>query len=96
MFDKMKYVTSGINRTLDYKVQVMLWRMIDSLQGEKDYLQVFELTRIDGFITKIVNKQEEPEYLKEYLVKESISEEYVKVYVIDDGAYSTMLLSSEY
>jgi len=96
MFDKMKYVTSGINRTLDYKVQVMLWRMIDSLQGEKDYIQVFELVRVDDHTTKIVHKQENPEYKKSYLIHESINENLVRVFVIDDGDYATMLLASEY
>lgn len=96
MFDKMKYVTRGINSTLDYKVQLMLWNMINNLEGEKDYLQVFELTRVDDHSIKILHKQEEPEYVKEYLVKESIKEEYIKVFVIDDGPHSTMLLADEY
>lgn len=96
MFDKMKLVTSGINSTLSLELQVMLWNMIDNLEGERDYLQVFELTRTDAQNIRIVHKQEEPEYEKSYSKPESIDEDHIKVFVIDDGDYSTMLLSSEY
>jgi len=96
MFDKKKYVTRGIDSTLGLHVQLMLWRMIDNLEGEKDYLQVFELTRIDDNTSKIVHRQEEPEYEKSHILHVGINEDAVKVFVIDDGNYSTMLLASEY
>ena len=44
---------------------------------------------------KIIHEQEQPEYLKEYLLKlyDPIT---AKVYVIDSDTYSTMLLAEEY
>jgi hypothetical protein len=97
MFDKKKYVTRGIDSTLGLHVQLMLWRMIDNLEGEKDYLQVFEMTKINENTLKIVHRQEEPAYEKSHTLHvDSITEDSVKVFVIDDGDYSTMLLASEY
>lgn len=96
MFNKLKYATQGINLELNIRIQMMLWGMIDKLDAEKDYLQVFEITQLSDETIKIHHKQEEPEYHKEYLVAEKISKEFVKVFVIDDGDYATMLLASEY
>ena len=62
--------------------------------GSKDYLQVFELKPV-GCLQSITHSSEEPEYHMEYLLPldTPIKE---KLYIIDDGDHSTMLLASEY
>lgn len=72
----------------------ILWYMVDTMSAEKDYLQVFELSVNNGQ-QHIVHKQEQPDYLMEYTfnVTDPIA---AKIYVIDDGSHSTMLLAEEY
>ena len=96
MFDKAKYVTAGINRILEMETQMFLWKMILDLEGERDYLQVFELVRISENKVKITHRQEEPDYENVIVANLAIPEGFIKVFVIDDGDYSTMLLASEY
>lgn len=101
MFDNNRYMTSGIQQEIPVELQAFMWGCIDDLrkQGrELDYLQVFELDRersVDVFFQKIIHRQEVPNYEKTYYM---FSEETVKekVFVIDSGEYSTMLLSSDY
>ena len=61
---------------------------------DKDYLQVFYLSADNGR-QRIKHTQEIPEYTKEYVLKVNspITE---KIFVIDDKAYSTMILANEY
>lgn len=62
----------------------------------KDYLQVFEFT-VEGNKQRIIHSQEEPEYKREYLLKLTDALFFVgKIFVIDDGDHSTMILASEY
>ena len=71
-----------------------MWEMINNLPADRDYLQVFSLSEADGR-QRIKHTQEEPEYCKEYLfdIEKPVTE---KIFVIDDGTYSTMLLANEY
>ncbi len=101
MFGKEKrYITKGINEVVDIRLQVFLWRAIDNLKDkvEKvDYLQVFEIEKEYGTI-RIKHRQEVPEYNEEYILELcdiDVSRK-IKVFVIDDGDYSTMLLAEEY
>lgn len=78
-----------------------MWIMIESMEiEEKDYLQIFELSKVvaDGKVfQKIIHRQEQPEYKKSVTVlanEEDIVEK--KVYVIDDVSHCTMLLAEEY
>lgn len=66
--------------------------MIDDLQGviKLDYLQIFNLS--DNIITHI---QEQPEY-KNTIKNPFTVLEPLKIFVIDNGIYSTMLLPKEY
>lgn len=102
MFDsKSRYVTSGIQQEVPLELQLFLWSCIDSLKdqgNELDYLQVFEITGEFGDELSHLNiehRQEVPEYNKTYVVT---SEEPInaKIFVIDDGEYTTMLLAEEY
>lgn len=97
MFNKEnRYMTSGVQNEIPVSVQIILWNKIDELKIEKDYLQVFELNPIEGGALQIVHKQEEPKYKKvSYLITDKIKSA-IKIYVIDAGYYSTMLLATEY
>lgn len=88
MFDNERCITSRVQKDISVSIQTMLWNMIDNLQGiiELDYLQSFILK--DNTIT---HEQEKPEYMHIIEVPFSVSEP-IKIYVIDNGTYSTMLL----
>ena len=64
------------------------------LPEPRDYFQVFEL-KPAGNLQSITHTSEKPEYRMEYLIPTDspITE---KLYIIDDGDHSTMLLASEY
>ncbi len=96
MFNKKRYITKGIELKLNLEIQTLLWNMIEELEGEKDYLQVFELIKIDKDRLKIIHKQEVPDYHNESIVNYEFDEKYLKIFVIDDVDYSTMLMASEY
>jgi ABC-type dipeptide/oligopeptide/nickel transport system ATPase subunit len=101
MFNKEnRYVTKGVNENLDIRLQIMIWNLINELkeQIEVDYLQVFNISQINKSRIKITQEQEVPEYKAEYEIerKDFTLESDVKIYVIDDGEYSTMILEEEY
>lgn len=97
MFNKEKrYMTAGVQNEIPVSIQIILWDKIDELKIEKDYLQIFELIPIEGGALEIVHKQEDPKYKKvSYLITDKINTA-IKIYVIDAGYYSTMLLATEY
>jgi hypothetical protein len=96
-----RYMTKGIQQDISLELQLLMWNCIDTLKSEGkelDYLQVFELTKEkEGDISfqKIEHRQEVPEYNMTFRVfpKEMVN---AKVFVIDDGQYSTMMLAEEY
>ncbi len=94
MFDNERYLTCGVDSTIPLDLQLFLWDCVEHMPAPKDYLQVFELSSA-GPMQSITHSSEEPEYRKVYLIP---SEAPIKdkVYIIDDGSHSTMLLSSEY
>ncbi len=96
MFDKQRYLTRGIQEKLSIPLQVTLWQMIEKVDKEMDYLQIFEISQLPNNQLRILHKQEIPEYSSELVVDENIPEVNLKIYVIDDGEYSTMLLADEY
>ena len=51
---------------------------------------------IDANLLKIEHRQEVPKYKSDIVVKNVGISSKVKIFVIDDGEYSTMMLSSEY
>lgn len=98
MFDKDKYITQGINEIISLELQIFMWQLIENMQIEKDYLQVFEFTRemINGkSILKIIHSQEIPYYKKEYTIQVDFPID-EKIIVIDDLHHCTMLLANEY
>lgn len=102
MFNKSnRYMTKGINQTLDISLQIMLWQIIDDFKDikgiELDYLQVFKIRRNKNELI-IEHTQEVPEYKKVYLVNNlgSLIEEDLKIFIIDENDYNIMLLAEEY
>lgn len=96
MFQNDRYVTKGIAATVSAPMQMMLWYLIDTMEVEqKDYLQVLELRPEDGKQC-ILHTQEEPPYRSEHLINFGDTPIQAKIFVIDDGDRSTMLLAEEY
>ncbi|HAT4307274.1 TPA: DUF960 domain-containing protein [Clostridium perfringens] len=101
MFEKeSRYITRGTNKKLDLRLQLILWSMIDKLNEEDkelDYLQVFKIRKCEKGIV-IEHSQEVPEYKEKYVIDlENIEvNSTIKVFVIDDDEYSTMMLAEEY
>lgn len=73
----------------------MLWRLIEIMPVErKDYLQVFRLRRT-GTGQHITHTQEQPPYQYDLDVPCTDAMN-AKIFVLDDGTHSTMLLADEY
>lgn len=95
MFKNNRYITRGVQSRIPHDTQRLLWYLIDVLEiPEVDSYQFFTLS-IENGKQKIIHVQEQPEYNMELRVEvsEPVTE---KVYVIDDGEHSTMLLEEEY
>ena len=94
MFNNKRYLTCGVDSSIPLEVQLFLWECVDGLPEPRDHLQIFDLEQV-GCMQSITHRSEEPEYRKVYLLPadDPITE---KLYIIDDGDHSTMLLASEY
>ena len=98
MFNKNRYITKGVLSFIPVYLQNLLWYMVEIMPEPKDYLQIFELKEhFEGekVKQKIIHRQENPKYYQEHIisVKGAVSG---KIYIIDDGDHSTMLLATEY
>ncbi len=94
MFQSARFLTRGVQIEIPTELQLFIWNCIDQLPPERDYLQVFQLEAMVG-MQRISHTSEQPEYHREYLIP-SETPITQKLYVIDDGDHSTMLLASEY
>ena len=94
MFNNKRYLTCGVDSTIPLELQLFLWECVDGLPEPRDHLQIFDLEQV-GCMQSITHRSEEPEYRKVYLLPsdDPITE---KLYIIDDGNHSTMLLAEEY
>ncbi len=94
MFNNSRYLTCGVDSTIPLELQLFLWSCVDRMPAPKDSFQIFDLKPV-GTMQSITHRSEEPEYHMEYLIPldTPITE---KLYIIDDGEHSTMLLASEY
>ena len=93
-FNGQRYLTRGVQSEIPFELQMFMWHLIDELPEPRDYLQVFRLAAVDSN-QQLIHEQEEPNYHKEYFLN-ICSPVTSKVYVIDDGTHSTMLLAEEY
>lgn len=96
-----KYITIGIKEQIGIDIQLFIWNEIEkriNLKKELDYLQVFNISIIDKDkgIVKIEHTQEIPEYKKISIIKSKEVRNNLKVFVILEAEYATMLLASEY
>lgn len=97
MFDKSnRYITRGIQESIDIEIQILLWNMIDEMEGRVDYLQVFEIKNLGANRIKIIHRQEIPRYRKEYKVIGEINRD-ATIFVVDSGTEGcVMMLNWEY
>lgn len=98
MFQNNRYVTSGVMSEIEESTQLAMWTLIDELNIRRDYLQVFRLSyvNINGMdMQQIIHEQEQPAF-REVIVIPAYYPVMLDVFVLDDGAQSTMLLSCEY
>lgn len=95
MFDNPKYLTRGVQSTIPGWLVLLMWSTIEGMQVEqKDYLQVFRLQKTERG-QRIWHEQEQPPYLYQMDVPCTDAVD-AKIFVIDDGTHSTMLLADEY
>ena len=95
MFENQKFLTRGIESGIPAWLVHLMWHMVLTMEvKEKDYLQVFTLTKTPTG-QHIVHEQEQPLYRYELdvLCDDAVD---AKVFVIDDLTHSTMLLAEEY
>ena len=95
MFNNPKYLTRGVQSTIPGWLVILLWHLIEIMPVEhKDYLQVFRLQKTERG-QRIWHEQEQPPYLYQMDVPCTDAVD-AKIFVIDDGTHSTMLLAEEY
>ena len=95
MFENQKFLTRGIESGIPAWLVHLMWHMVLTMEvKEKDYLQVFTLTKTPTG-QHIVHEQEQPLYRYELDVPcdDAVG---AKVFVIDDSTHSTILLAEEY
>jgi hypothetical protein len=99
MFNNTRHTSHGINVEIPAEIVSALWTMVDNLKQtgfEIDYLHVFRLSS-HGDEQHIIHSQEQPAYKNEVSVRfmcEPIRQ--IKIYIIDNGSYTTMMLATEY
>ena len=96
MFSNERYLTREVANKLPIEIQLLMWQLIEELKVKKDYLQVFELTPIERDLVEIIHRQEIPKFTCEIVVKNKNIKEKMKIFVINDIEYSTMMFSDEY
>ena len=94
MFDNNRYLTCGVDSTIPLELQLFLWDCVERMPAQRDWLQIFELNA-EGPMQAITHRSEEPVYSMKYLIP-SDTPIMSKLYIIDDGDHSTMLLADEY
>ena len=95
MFNNQKFLTRSVMAEIPSWLTNLMWQMIAAMRtAQKDYLQVFTLTKTPTG-QHIVHEQEQPPYHYELDVPcdDAVN---AKVFVIDDLTHSTMLLAEEY
>ncbi|MGL6106857.1 DUF960 family protein [Romboutsia sp.] len=96
MFSNERYLTREVADRVPIEIQILMWNLVEKIEGEKDYLQVFEVIPNGREFVEIIHKQEIPEFTFSYIVKNTGIETKMKLYIIDNGQYSTMMFSHEY
>ena len=95
MFQNQRYLTRGVQETIPPELQLFMWDALEAVPESKDYFQILRLFVLNG-IQCIEHEQEQPPFKREYLLPIVENPTTAKVYIIDDGDHSTMLLAEEY
>ena len=83
MFDNQKFLTRGVMAEIPSWLTNLMWHMVLTMEiEEKDYLQVFKLTKTPPY-----------RYELDVPCDDAVD---AKVFIIDDLTHSTMLLAEEY
>ena len=95
MFNNQKFLTRSVMADIPSWLTNLMWYMVLMMDvSEKDYLQVFTLTKTPTG-QHIVHEREQPPYHYELDVPCDDAVD-AKVFVIDDLTHSTILLAEEY
>lgn len=95
IFTNPRYITKGIETSLEPALQNILWYLIENMNVEpKDYLQVFRLSIEDNTLI-LKHSQETPPYHKVEKLT-GFKPITARIFVIDDGTHSIMMLAEEY
>ena len=92
-----RYITNGVHEQISLDIQLFCWQCYEEVKvtGRYDYLQVFELQKIEDHIQQIEHRQEIPEYNQVYQLT-SLNPIKQKIFIIEEGNSVTMLLADEY
>ena len=52
-----RYMTRKVAEEIPLEINILLWNLIDELNVEKDYLQVFELNSIGEGIVEVIHSK---------------------------------------
>ena len=99
MFDNDRYITQAASLEIPPDLQALMWEMIDERKKRRkklDYLQVFNLEVGARGTQSLTHSQEAPAFKFELLIAGVAQPVTEKIYVIDDGDHSTMMLASDY
>lgn len=97
MFKKEnRYVTKEVLDVVPVEISLLLYELIEELNVEIDYLQIFKLNPIGSNVVEIIHKQEVPKYESTRYIYNNKLEEKLKLYIIDNGENSTLMFSYEY
>lgn len=95
MFTNERYITREVADKVPIEMQLPMWDFVERIV-EKDYLQIFEFTPKENGIVEVMHKQEIPEFTYTYKIKNVGIKNKMKLYMIDNGEYSTLMFSHEY
>lgn len=90
----MRYITTNAETRIPKETQLIMWFMLDRMEIEKDYLQIFSLS-IKDKQQHILHSQEQPPWSEEILFQSNTPVK-EKVYIIKEGDYETMMLAEDY
>ena len=96
MFTNERYVTKEVADIVPIDIQLLIWKLIEVLEVNKDYLQVFEIIPIENDFVKIIQKQEIPEFTCEIIINNKTIKVIMKIFVIDNIEYSIMMFNTQY
>ena len=90
------YITRGIQCEVPLILQLFMWSMIERIDVHRDYLQIFRLKPTENNKVIIEHEQEQPKYESKVIVDKVALERNIKVYIVIENEYMTMMLADEY